>query len=228
MKNDHLLYLLQLSDPALPIGGFAHSAGLETYVQNGIVKNRETAFGFIKGQLEQNLHFTDAAFVALAFDAAEEKNLDVLLLLDEECSAVKLPREMREASQKMGSRLMKIFQPVCRNQLADEFKRCAETRGGGNYSLVFGLYASVLQIPKRDMLFGFYYNAAAGMVTNCVKLIPLGQQDGQEILFSIHPSIEKLVNASLNPDREMIGRCCPGFDIRSMQHEQLYSRLYMS
>jgi urease accessory protein len=54
----------------------------------------------------------------------------------------------------------------------------------GHYSIVFGLYAHALNIQKPAALTGFYYNAAAAMVTNCVKLIPLGQQDGQQILFS--------------------------------------------
>jgi len=75
---------------------------------------------------------------------------------------------------------------------------------------------------------GFYYNAAAGMVTNSVKLIPLGQQDGQEILFSMQPLINELVENTLKPDKDLIGLCCTGFDIRCMQHEGLYSRLYMS
>jgi urease accessory protein len=66
------------------------------------------------------------------------------------------------------------------------------------------------------------------MVTNCVKLIPLGQQHGQELLFSLQPLIERLVIDSLEPEMERIGFCCPGFDIRCMQHESLYSRLYMS
>jgi urease accessory protein len=93
---------------------------------------------------------------------------------------------------------------------------------------VFGLYAQALNISKQEALAGFFYNAAAGFVTNSVKLIPLGQQDGQEILFSLQPLIEQLVESSMEPDKELIGLCCTGFDIRCMQHEQLYSRLYMS
>ena len=85
-----------------------------------------------------------------------------------------------------------------------------------------------MEIEKEDALTGFYYNAAAGMVTNCVKLIPLGQQEGQELLFSLQPLIKDLVKDAMVPDKTFIGKACPGFDIRSMQHEQLYSRLYMS
>jgi urease accessory protein len=85
-----------------------------------------------------------------------------------------------------------------------------------------------MNIPKQETLTGFYYNAAAGFVTNCVKLIPLSQQSGQEILFALKPLIATLAEQTMQPDEDTLGLCCSGFDIRSMQHERLYSRLYMS
>lgn len=224
-----LLSLLHLSDPTLPIGGFSHSAGLETYVQQGVVKDVETASNFITGMLEKNMQYTDAAFVSLAYDASVENNVDRLIELDNECTAVKLPREMREASNKLGTRLMKIFQPLCQSLNLNEYKHAiVEKNAMGHYCIAFGLCAHALKISKEEALAGFYYNAAVGMVTNSVKLIPLGQQDGQQILFSLQPLIHKLVQNTLTPDRDLIGICCTGFDIRAMQHEQLYSRLYMS
>lgn len=224
-----LLSLLHLSDPTLPIGGFSHSAGLETFVQKGIVKDAATAKDFIIAMLEQNLQYTDAAFVSLAYDAAAENNIEKIFQLDEECNAVKLPKEMRYASQKLGLRLIKIFQPLCESELADAYQQNIKQQNiYGHYCIAFGMYAFALGIGKKDALTGFYYNAAAGFVTNSVKLIPLGQQDGQRILFSLQPLINKLVEKSMEPDKDLIGLCCTGFDIRSMQHEQLYSRLYMS
>ncbi|AEV96844.1 urease accessory protein UreF [Niastella koreensis] len=227
--NPALIRLLQLSDPALPVGGFSHSAGLETYVQLGIVKDTSTAEAFVRGMLSQNIHFTDAALVSLACDAVTTMQLDAIRQLDDLCTAVKLPKEMRLASQKLGVRLIKIFQPVCNNELLNQYATAIqEKKLTGHYCIAFGIIAGALQISKADALTGFYYNAAAGFVTNSVKLVPLSQQAGQELLFSLQPLIIQLVQSNLQPDKEMIGVCCPGFDIRSMQHEQLYSRLYMS
>lgn len=227
--NPALIRLLQLSDPALPVGGFSHSAGLETYVQLGIVKDVATAKAFVTGMLSQNIHYTDAAVVSLVYEAIARNEVDELRSLDALCTAVKLPKEMRQASQKLGMRLIKIFQPLCNSEWLNGYASAVQSRQlTGHYCIAFGIIACALQIPKEDALTGFYYNAAAGFVTNSVKLVPLSQQNGQELLFSLQPLITLLVQKNLHPDPELIGLCCTGFDIRSMQHEQLYSRLYMS
>jgi urease accessory protein len=223
-----LYRLLQLSDPALPIGGYAHSGGLETYVQAGVVKDRGTAEGWVREMLAKNLHYTDAALVALSYAAALEGAHGALLELDALCEAVKFPKEIRQASQKLGLRLLKIFQGRTAGVIGDYSRAVQARRTPGHYCIVFGTCAAELEVGLREALTGFYYNAAAGMVTNCVKLIPIGQQDGQELLFSLQPLIGELVEGTMEPDRELIGVACAGLDIRCMQHEQLYSRLYMS
>lgn len=227
--NKALLSLLHLTDPNLPIGGFSHSAGLETYVQQGLVKDTISAKEFVVQMLSQNLRYTDAAFVSLVFEAASKKDLQKILFLDDECTAVKLPKEMRQASNKLGLRLMKIFQPLNKSELIDEYAKAIKKQEAvGHYCIAFGLYAHALTISKQDALSGFYYNAAVGFVTNAVKLVPLSQQSGQEILFSVQDLIAELVQQTLIPDEDLIGLCCSSFDIKSMQHERLYSRLYMS
>jgi urease accessory protein len=224
-----LLSLLQLSDPTLPIGGFAHSAGLETYIQQGVVHNMATANSFITGMLSQNLRYNDAAFVSLCYDAAVSGDIATIQALDHQCSAVKLPTEIRQASNKLGARLVKVFHPLCANLLTDQYRTLVATKeAAGHYCIAFGLYSAALQLSKEEALTAFYYNAAVGFVTNCVKLVPLGQTDGQQMLFSLQELIDKLVQETLVPDPDMLGLCCTGFDIRSMQHERLYSRLYMS
>ena len=227
--NNTILSLLQLSDPGLPIGGFSHSAGLETYVQLGQVNNKETATEFIIQMLQQNLQYNDAGFLSLAYDAVVNNDLNAILDLDNLCTAVKLPFEMRQASIKLGLRLLKIFGPLVQSSFVLQYKSAIDKgEAQGHYCIMFGLCAAVMKIDKKQALIGFYYNAAAGMVTNSVKLIPLSQQSGQVILFSLQALINELAEKSLLPDKELLGLCCSGFDLRSMQHEQLYSRLYMS
>ncbi len=99
MFTGNLLHLLHLCDTALPIGGFAHSAGLETYVQERVVHDRKTAKDFTTQQLSYNICYTDAALVSLAFNAAANKNIGAVIHLDELCNAVKLAKEMRLASK---------------------------------------------------------------------------------------------------------------------------------
>jgi len=229
MTNAYLLNLLHLTDPTLPIGGFSHSAGLETYVQQGIVCDKNSANDFIVNMLLFNLRFTDAALVSLAYDAALNEDLNAILHLDETCSAVKLAKEIRQASEKLGIRLLKIFSGLTDQRLLRNYQSAISNGdASGHFCIAFGIMGALLEIPKRETIQGFYYNAAAGMVTNSVKLIPLGQQDGQRILFGLHALIQQLSKLTLNPDVDLIGLCCPAFDMRSMQHERLYSRLYMS
>ena len=229
MSSPQLLQLLHLCDPALPIGGFSHSAGLETYVQAGLVNNRSTAKEFVIQQLLQSIFYTDAAFVALAYECSVNNDLKTLLQLDEECTALKLPREMRQASNKLGIRLIKLYQKQIDSEVFTTYvQSIGRQQAFGHYCIVFGLLAAALKIDKLETLTGFYCNAATGFVTNAVKLVPLGQQDGHEMLMELFRLINDLATKSLHPDKELLGLCSAGFDIRSMQHEHLYSRLYMS
>lgn len=229
MFTTNLLHLLHLCDPALPVGGFSHSAGLETYVQAGIVCDKKTALQFVAQQLSQNICYTDAALASLAYAAAGTNNIKQILQLDETCNALKLPKEMRMASNKLGIRLLKIFKHNQAFAMAGQYMEHIQTQqASGHYCIAFGILARHLNIEKQQALTGFFYNAASGFVTNAVKLIPLGQQDGQEMLMSFFPLIDELVAQCMLPDEALIGYCCAGFDIRCMQHEQLYSRLYMS
>ncbi|WP_212006179.1 urease accessory protein UreF [Chitinophaga sp. HK235] len=229
MTSNFLGSLLHLSDPTLPIGGYSHSNGLETYVQQGMVNNTATAEEFVRHMLANNLHYNDAAFVCLAYQAAAADDLGALLALDEEVAALKIPREIRQASLKLGIRLMKIFTRHEPYTLAKKFEAATTAKNAeGHYCIAFGMYACLMGIPLQEALYAFYYNAAVGMVTNAVKLVPLSQLDGQDILFRTQRLIQSLIPTTIALDRELVGVCNIGFDIRCMQHELLYSRLYMS
>lgn len=229
MSMRHLCTLLHLVDPTLPIGGFSHSNGLETYVQSGQVRDATSARDYVRSMLMNNIKYNDAAFVRLSYEAAARRDLREIIHLDEECTALKCAREIREASVKLGLRLHKIFSHQTEHRMARAYGRAVSAHHlAGHYCITFGLYAHLLNIPLEEALLGFYYNAAVGLVSNSVKLVPLGQLEGQHILFELDPLLQRLVNETLALNRAMVGMCAIGFDIHCMQHEQLYSRLYMS
>lgn len=224
-----LPYLLHLSDPTLPIGAYSHSGGLETYVQQGLIKDAGDAAAFIRNMLEHNLPYNDALFAVLAYRAVEADDVGLLVQLDQECTALKAPQELRMASQKLGMRLLKLLSPLVIHPAGKAYmEQIRSGAAAGHYCLAFGMYAYLSGIPLSEAMTAFYYNAATGMVTNSVKLVPLGQQQGQQILFELLPLLPALVAQTFTIPRELAGRCSFGFDIRSMQHERLYSRLYMS
>ncbi|SHG30251.1 urease accessory protein [Chryseobacterium vrystaatense] len=221
--------LLHLADPTLPIGGYTHSNGLETYVQERIVNSLQTAKEFVENMLQYNLKYNDGAFVRLAYQAAENKDLELLLNLDNECNAIKCPREIRQASQKLGLRLIKIFKRRESFPFMEAFEKAVQNKeANSHYCIVFGVYAYLMNIPLYEALLGFYHTSVAGMITNAVKLVPLGQLDGQDILFSLYPVMKRVAHETIDLDRDLVGLCNTAFDIRCMQHERLYSRLYMS
>jgi len=229
MKNTFLGKLLHLADPTLPIGGFTHSNGLETYVQQGLVCDKATADNYVRHNLWYNLKYNDAALMKLAYEATSSQDMDALIALDQECTALKSPREIRDASKKLGVRIYKIFSRYQQQDFVLSWGELIQKKEvDSHYCLMYGMLASLLEIPLEEALHGFYYNAAITMVTNAVKLVPLGQLDGQDILFGLHDDILDLCKETLTVERNLVGLCNIGFDIRCMQHERLYSRVYIS
>ncbi len=98
----------------------------------------------------------------------------------------------------------------------------------GHYAVIYGIITALLKLDKEKATCAFLYNAAVGIITNAVKLVPLGQTDGQQIIYNVQPLIETLTLEIMELDRDLHGVCNAALDIKCMQHEHLYSRLYMS
>lgn len=221
--------LLHLVDPTLPIGGFNHSNGLETFVQEKVVYNKDSLHAYVQSQLEQNWVYNDGAYLSLAFDAALAEDVQALILLDKQLGATKMPRQVRDGSAKLGIRLLKIFGRYETHPVLLAFlDALAQKHAKGYFPIAFAIIAAAMGLDKDSALYAFYYNAAVGAVTNGVKLIPLSQMDGQDILYALRSPIEQAVQDSLTPNPDWIGAATLASDIRAMRHEQLYTRLYMS
>ncbi|NQD71737.1 urease accessory protein UreF [Sphingobacterium shayense] len=225
-----LLTLMQINDSVFPIGGFTHSYGLETYISKGIVKDSKTAKEYAKSMLEYSFFYNDAAFFHKTWEICDSKATKKKVQeLDSLITAYKAPYEIRDASKKLGIRFLKLtekLQPVAR--CTTYLKSIQSSEMHGHYAVAFAMYAHAQKIEYNDALSAFYYNSLNGIVTNCAKLVPISQMDAQQILFKLQPLINVLVERQPSLEEDLIGNCCVAQDIRCMQHEKLYTRIYIS
>ncbi|MGN0355650.1 MAG: urease accessory protein UreF [Muricoprocola sp.] len=229
VKNAGYL-LLQVNDALFPIGGYSHSYGLETYIQKGIVKDVKSAAEFIHKKLTYNFCYNELLNVRLAWEYAAAADLEKLQELEEIVEAGKTPREIREASRKLGSRFVKTLDGLKLEFESSIYTEFIKFRKGKSmhHATVYGVFCAALGIAQKDCLEHFIYAQTSAMVTNCVKTIPLSQSSGQQLLAETYEVFQELLNKVMELDADMLGLSAPGFDLRCMQHEGLYSRIYMS
>ncbi len=223
-------FLLQVNDALFPIGGYSHSYGLETYIQKGIVHDEDSAEEFIHKRLEYNFLYNEFLAVRVGWEYAVRGDLTAISRLEEIMEAGKIPRETREASRKLGSRFIKTLSALeipRENRVFEEYR---EARKGKSvhHAVAYGVFCGAAGITREEALEHFLYAQTSAMVTNCVKTIPLSQSSGQKLLSGCYPLLQKLTREVKELGEEWLGLSGPGFDLRCMQHEGLYSRIYMS
>ena len=230
VKTYPFFCLLHISDPMLPIGGFTQSFGLETYVQKGIVHNAGSAKKYLESFLLNNFLYNDLLTVKLAWEYAGEANLDGICHLEKIISAAKTPREIRMASTKLGARFSIIVESVLKDHsfFNSYLQMVKSGQCDGHYSIIYGLATKLLDIDKTFALSAVSYNTASQIVNNCAKLVPISQQDGQKILFGAQAIFQQIIDKVETLNENSLGISFVGFDLRSMQHERLYTRLYIS
>ena len=231
--SDKLFYLLQVNDSLFPIGGYSHSQGLETYIQKGIVRDEKTAEAYILRKLQWSLTYTDLLAVRLAYEAAAAGELEGLHRLESILEASRIPAEQRDASRKLGSRFAKTVEKLGLAELDQEgsvFRTYLEQRKSRsvNHCVAYGVFCGVLGISLEETLSHYLYAQTSAMVTNCVKTIPLSQTSGQKILAGFYGCFREILDRVMTLTEDDLCLSAPGFDVRGMQHEKLYSRIYMS
>lgn len=205
---------------------------METYIVYELIHNEATAYDYISKNLKENFLTTELLAASLAYDLAKEGKVQELVNLDKLIRALKAPKEIREAGEKLGNRLAKTLMNLnvgLESTLFQEYLE--ESKGNGNqvtYATVNGVVCGVLKIDKVNMLQSFIYNNTSGLITNAVKAVPLSQTAGQQIMVKLYPIFNQLINDVRNLTVDDLGLNNPGFEIRSMQHEAIYTRIYIS
>lgn len=230
--NPKLYALMQVNDSTFPMGGYTQSYGLETYILHNTIQTAQDLADYLTQNLAYAFTYTELLAASLAYDYALAGDMTAILDLDETMSISKVPCEIREASHKLGGRFVKTVQTTAIDfvlPLFDQYAEKVATRAiTPNHAVAYGVFCASLQVEKQDALSFFLYSSASAMVTNGVKTIPLSQTQGQQILYGLSQSFPAILANVETLDSQMLCMSLPALDIHCMQHESLYSRLYMS
>lgn len=229
-----LWHLLQTSDQLFPTGGFAFSHALEMYTAAGAVRDRVSCQQLFVHLFSHSIGPTDLVFCARAHRLAAgpggpDAKVSALAELDLRLAAMKVPRELRLESRHLGRSFLRGAMALAPPPLVQEFRnRVLQGQTPGHHAVVFGMASHELGMPESTALPAFLYAIAAGLAAAAIRLVPLGQSDGQRLLHDLQPHCARLVQRFAHMDPEDAWSGTPGLDIRSMQHERLYSRLCRS
>jgi urease accessory protein len=221
MNASSLLHLLQFASPALPIGGYSYSQGLEAALDEGLVHDAASARDWIVRGLHEVMAQWDAPLfwrLLLAFAARD----DAAIRLWSECFlASRDTAELRAETVQMGYSLTRLIAEL---GVADVGML------GNEVSLpaAFACAADALDIPHREALLVLLFSWAENQVLVCVKSVPLGQVAGQRLLLSLRPEIEAAAATACALDDAELSNWTPGLSMLSMRHEVQHGRLYRS
>jgi urease accessory protein len=206
-----LLRLLQLASPALPVGAYSYSQGLEAAVEAGIVRDAASAQEWIGDVLAFSVGRMEASVVLffLNHNAEEIERMNALFLASRETA------ELRAETVQMGYSLNKLLPELGLEPLQFEEP---------SFPAVFAHAARQWQIEARDALLAYLWAWLENQVMAALKAVPLGQTDGQRILLSLGKQVSEISSLETTD----FFNYAPGLAMLSSRHETQYSRLFRS
>lgn len=216
-----LLQLVWLASPALPVGGFSYSEGLEAAVEHGLVHDETSAGDWLLDQLNVSLARADLPVLADAMAAWRAGDVETIARLDAWLRATRETAELRQQTEQMGRSLvewMKAVHPAL----------ATRATASPTYPTAFALAASAGEAPVRDVLLAFAFGWAENLMQAAIKAVPLGQSAGQRILQRLAAAIPEAVDRALALDEDGRQSFTPMLAILSARHETQYSRLFRS
>jgi urease accessory protein len=218
-----LLRLLQLASPALPIGAFNFSQGLEFAIENGWVKNEQDARDWVLGIARHSMATLDVPMLLRLHAAWCDEDALLAHRLSAELVASRETMELRAEELHMGQSLAKILVELG-NESAREWIRCDHT----SHASMFALAAAHSSVTAEDTALTFLWAWAENQTIAAVKLLPLGQTAGQRMLEGIRQQIPSLVALAIALPDESMGTSTPLAIMASAWHETQYTRLFRS
>jgi urease accessory protein len=218
-----LLRLLHLASPSLPVGGFTYSQGIEWAVEAGWLRDAAGTEQWLAGELTATLALLDLPVAGRMMDAVAGGDRDALAHWIDVLLAARETAELRAEERQRGRAMADLL-------------RAWDLPGGGDWRPLlaqsqtagFAFAAVRWQIPVADALGGLAFAWAENLTLAAVKLVPLGQSDGQRVLAGLAARIPPAVDLALGLRDDDIGASSPALAIASARHERQYTRLFRS
>ena len=220
-----ILRLLQLASPALPIGGFAYSQGLEPAVTSGLVSDESSASHWILGLLAGPLATLDLAVLARIQRAFITGDADAAWRWNAFLLASRSTAELQSEDRHLGAALARVLGTFGISVAEFDGDRGL---GAPTFASMFALATARWNIAPRLALEAFAFTWAQAQTSAAVRLVPLGQSAGLRILADAAEMIPSVVDRSLAIDDDDVGGTAPLQAVLSSQHETQYSRLFRS
>ncbi len=221
-----LYRLMTWLSPAYPLGGFSYSHGVEYAVETGQVTNRVLLVDYIATVLRHGAGHVDAALLVAAWRAARADDDARLDELAELAAAWRGTTETALESSAQGAAFLRTTVNAWPEPRLVEFSR--RHAGEGSLCIALGLAAAGQGISLEAVLTAYLQAFAANLVSAGVRLVPLGQTDGQAAIAALEPVVAQAAQAALLADPDEIGSAAPMLDWCSMRHETQYTRLFRS
>jgi len=219
-----LLHLLQIASPSLPIGAYSYSQGLETAIEQGMVRDAESARSWIVRLLAENMARWEAPLCWRLMQAFTQRDAQVVAELSERYLASRDTAEFRAETVQMGFSLSRLIAEL---GIADEGV-LAMMEQEVPLPAAYACAVAALGIPHEEALLAMLFAWAENQVLVCVKSVPLGQVAGQKLLLSLRPALEAAALAAQTIGEQEMSNWTPGLSLLSMRHEVQRGRLYRS
>ena len=220
-----LLQLIWLASPALPVGGFSYSEGLETAVDRAGVATESIAADWLSDQLHLSLARGDLGVIAQAIPAWRAGNFEAVQALNNWVLQTRETSELRAQAEQMGRSLLEWLRNH-HSVSAAQINACAQLPP--TYPVTFALAASPLAAGVSDCLTAYAFGWAENMMQAALKSVPLGQSAGQRILARLAAEIPTAIVRAISLGDAERQAFSPMLAILSSQHETQYSRLFRS
>ncbi|TDX32724.1 urease accessory protein [Modicisalibacter xianhensis] len=217
-----LLGLLQLVSPALPIGAFAWSQGLESAFELGWVSDEVTLGEWLEGVLEDGQTRCDLPVLARMYDAWQAADTDSLAAWNDWLQANRETAELAAEDFRLGEAMVRLLRSL------DRLPATPALPPPPTYAVTFALASYQRGITQRDCLLGFAWAWLENQLAVACKALPLGQTAAQRLIERLRPQLVTAVDTALALGDDELGPALPGLALASAHHETQYSRLFRS